>query len=69
MSDISIKRPMWVRITACGFAAVLFASGAIGGLGYYRQSGMSEYALQAELASDLDVLQADMSQQKRAASA
>ncbi|TCR73209.1 methyl-accepting chemotaxis protein [Rhizobium sp. BK376] len=69
MDETKIKRPLWIRITAYGFAAVLFASIAIGGLGYYRQSEMSEHALQAELDSDLDVLQADMTQQKHAASA
>jgi hypothetical protein len=69
MDETKIKRPLWIRITAYGFAAVLFASIAIGGLGYYRQSDMSEHALEAELDSDLDVLQADMTQQKHAASA
>jgi methyl-accepting chemotaxis protein len=69
MDEIKIKRPLWIRITAYGFAAVLFASIAIGGLGYYRQSEMSEHALQAELDSDLSVLQSDMTQQKHAASA
>jgi methyl-accepting chemotaxis protein len=45
MTEMDIKRPMWVRITAYGFAAVLFASATIGGLAWYRQSAMNAQAL------------------------
>jgi methyl-accepting chemotaxis protein len=69
MSDLKIKRPLWFRITAYGFAAVLFASGAIGGMAWYRQTEMSDRALQKELDSDLAVIQSDMTSQKEAAAA
>ncbi|MBB3443519.1 methyl-accepting chemotaxis protein [Rhizobium sp. BK379] len=67
MDGEKIKRPIWIRITAYGFAAVLFASAAIGGLAWYRQNTMSDQSLQKELSSDLHVIQADMDAQKRAA--
>jgi len=69
MSEEQIKRPIWIRITAYGFAAVLFASVAIGGLAWYRQSAMSDQSLQKELSADLHVIQTDMDAQKRAAAA
>ncbi len=69
MDELNIKRPLWIRITAYGFAAVLFASAAIGGLGWYRQSEMNDRALQKELEGDLAVIQTDMQAQKRAAAA
>ncbi|MBB3937028.1 methyl-accepting chemotaxis protein [Aureimonas phyllosphaerae] len=64
-----VKRPLWVSITACGFAAVLFASAAIGGLGWYRQTQMNQEAIRAELRNDLGFVLADIDAQKRAASA
>ena len=67
MNAEEIKRPIWIRITAYGFAAVMFASAAIGGLAWYRQNAMSDQSLQKELSSDLHVIQADMEAQKRAA--
>ncbi|MBU4528284.1 MAG: HAMP domain-containing protein [Hoeflea sp.] len=69
MTKIDIKRPMWVKMTAYGFAAVLFASATIGGLAWYSQSAMNERAVLKEFSSDLDVLEADMDAQRRAASA
>lgn len=69
MSNRTIRRPIWVRITLYGFAAVLFASAAIGGLAWYRQSVTSQTFLEKELSADLHVIQADMDAQKRAASA
>jgi methyl-accepting chemotaxis protein len=60
---------MWVRITAYGFAAVLFASATIGGLAWYRQAEMNSQALQKELDTDLSTIEFDMAAQKRAASA
>jgi len=68
MSSIDVKQPIWIRITAYGFAAVLFASVAIGGIGLYRQSEVSEQAIQKELTNDLDVIEFDMDAQKGAAS-
>ncbi|WP_182084133.1 methyl-accepting chemotaxis protein [Aureimonas sp. ME7] len=65
----AVKRPLWVSITACGFAAVLFASGAIGGLAWYRQTQMSQDTVQSELRNDLGFVMGDIEAQKRAASA
>ncbi len=67
MHEEKIKRPIWIRITAYGFAAVMFASAAIGGLAWHRQNAMSNQSLQKELSSDLHVIQADMEAQRRAA--
>ncbi|MBC7281783.1 methyl-accepting chemotaxis protein [Hoeflea sp.] len=69
MTKIDIKRPMWVKMTAYGFAAVLFASATIGGLAGYSQSAMNESAVRKEFSADLAVLEADMAAQRRAASA
>ncbi|MGV3549093.1 methyl-accepting chemotaxis protein [Rhizobium sp.] len=68
MNSIDVKQPIWMRITACGFAAVLFTSVAIGGIGLYRQSQESDRAIQKELTNDLAAIQSDMNNQKRAAS-
>jgi methyl-accepting chemotaxis protein len=68
MSSIDVKQPIWMRITAYGFAAVLFASVAIGGIGLYRQSQESVRAIQKELGNDLAAIESDMNNQKRAAS-
>ncbi|MFN7101977.1 MAG: cache domain-containing protein, partial [Pseudorhizobium sp.] len=69
MSDIEIKRPLWMTITACGFAAVLFSSVAIGGTAWYRQSVATTDALNREVAGDLALIETDMAAQKKAASA
>ncbi|MGK6313358.1 methyl-accepting chemotaxis protein [Neorhizobium sp. DT-125] len=69
MNDIVIRKPLSTRLTFFGFAAVLFASGAIGGLAWDRQSRMTDQALQTELESDLAVVQDDMAAQRRAAAA
>lgn len=69
MPEIEIKRPLWMTITACGFAAVLFSSIAIGGTAWYRQSIATSDALQRELASDLALIETDMAAQRKAASA
>ncbi|MEM5470593.1 methyl-accepting chemotaxis protein [Hoeflea sp. AS60] len=69
MTATDIKRPMWVKMTAYGFAAVLFASATIGGLAWYSQSSMNQRAVLKEFSSDVEVLEADMAAQKRAASA
>jgi methyl-accepting chemotaxis protein len=69
MSENSIKRPLWIKITGYGFAAVLFASAAIGGLAWYRQADMNDKALYSAAAGDLEVIQADMAAIQRSASA
>jgi methyl-accepting chemotaxis protein len=69
MSQAHIKRPLWMTITACGFAAVLFSSIAIGGTAWYRQSVATSDALDREAAGDLALIQTDMAAQKKAASA
>ena len=69
MSDVNIKRPLWLTITACGFAAVLFSSIAIGGSAWYRQSVAVDEALHREAAGDLSLIQTDMAAQQKAASA
>ncbi len=69
MSDVRIKKPLWIRITAYGFAAVLFASFAIGGLALYRQYDEGETSLNAALASDITYIRADLAAQGRSATA
>ncbi|SFB04662.1 HAMP domain-containing protein [Rhizobium sp. NFR07] len=69
MTNMTIKRPLWMTITGCGFAAVLFASAAIGGLAWYQQADMNDKALYSKAASDLDVIQTDMAAIQRSASA
>jgi len=69
MPEIEIKRPLWITITACGFAAVLFSSIAIGGISWYRQSIATNDALRREVASDLALIETDMAAQEKAASA
>ncbi|WP_370197302.1 methyl-accepting chemotaxis protein [Aurantimonas sp.] len=64
-----VARPLWIRITAYGFAAVLFASCMIGGLAWYRQAVMNDANVHAEMANDLSFVMADIEAQKRAASA
>jgi methyl-accepting chemotaxis protein len=68
MTETTIKRPLWVKITAYGFAAVLFTSAAIGGTAWYRQSNMNEEALRKEMQSDLALIENDMNAQKKTAS-
>ncbi|MBR0557697.1 HAMP domain-containing protein [Ciceribacter sp. L1K23] len=68
MTDTNIKRPLWIKLTAYGFAAVFFSSIAIGGAAWYRQSIMNEEALAKELESDLTLVQSDMDGQKKLAS-
>jgi methyl-accepting chemotaxis protein len=69
MSHVQIKRPLWVTITACGFAAVLFSSVAIGTSAWYRQSVSNHEALQREAAGDMSLIETDMAAQQKAASA
>ncbi|WP_438754419.1 methyl-accepting chemotaxis protein [Pararhizobium sp. O133] len=69
MSEVKIKRPLWIKITAYGFAAVLFSSAAIGGSAWYQQSQMASEAAQSKADNDLALVQNDMDAQKKAASA
>jgi len=69
MSNLVVKRPLWVTITACGFAAVLFSSVAIGASVIYRQTVAEREALAREAVSDLAIIQTDMDAQQKAASA
>ncbi|MCL6709267.1 hypothetical protein M8R20_19975, partial [Pseudomonas sp. R2.Fl] len=68
MTNTNIKRPLWIKLTAYGFAAVLFSSIAIGGAAWHRQSVMNEDALRKELDTDLALVQSDMNAQKKLAS-
>ena len=69
MPQGTVKRPLWVTITACGFAAVLFSSVAIGTSAWYRQSVSSHEALRREATGDLSLIQTDMDAQQKSASA
>ena len=55
-------------MTAYGFGAVLFASAAIGGTAWYRQSMMNDEALRKELQADIALIDTDMAAQKKTAS-
>ncbi|WJH39273.1 methyl-accepting chemotaxis protein [Aliirhizobium terrae] len=69
MTETTIKRPLWVTITGCGFAAVMFASAAVGGLAWYAQNAMGNDALTRKADSDLKLIQNDMAAIQRSASA
>lgn len=69
MNAKAVTKPLWIKITGYGFAAVLFASAAIGGLAWYRQADMNDKALDSKAASDLQVIQTDMAAIQRSASA
>ncbi len=68
-SDSTVSRPLWIRITAYGFAAVLLASTTIGGLAWYQQSELSRHVQQIEARNDIEFMQADLAAQQRTASA
>jgi methyl-accepting chemotaxis protein len=63
----SIEKPIWIKIAGSGFAAVLFASVSIGGLGIYRQYLAGNANTESEVANDATAIQADMAAQGRAA--
>ena len=69
MNDIHIRRPLWAKITGYGFAAVLFASAAIGTLAWHAQSQMSADALRTQAEGNIALIQSDMAGLQRAASA
>jgi methyl-accepting chemotaxis protein len=59
-SKDTIERPLWVRIAGFGVGAVLFASAAIGGLGWYRQSQFVAHAIDAASTDDMEFIRGDM---------
>ncbi|AYD00084.1 methyl-accepting chemotaxis protein [Neorhizobium sp. NCHU2750] len=69
MTELTIKRPLWIKISGYGFAAVLFASAAIGGMGWYAQANMSSDALQTKVSGDIALIHSDMDGLQRAAAA
>lgn len=69
MSKVSVKRPLWMTITASGFAAVLFSSIAISGSAWYSQNNASKSALEREVGADLSLIETDMAAQRKTASA
>lgn len=69
MSEKKVRKPLWVKITACGFAAVLFSSALIGGMAWYRQDAAKEETLLREASSDSSLVDNDMIAQKKATSA
>ncbi|BCH62264.1 MULTISPECIES: methyl-accepting chemotaxis protein [Rhizobium/Agrobacterium group] len=69
MSDHTVRRPLWIQITGYGFAAVMFASAAIGGLAWHAQSTMNDTAVKSKTASDLAVIRAEMAAISRSAAA
>jgi methyl-accepting chemotaxis protein len=64
-----VKRPLWIRITAYGFAAVLFSAVAIGGSAWYRQSASMADTVAREASADLALVETDMAAQRKTASA
>jgi methyl-accepting chemotaxis protein len=69
MTADTVRKPLWIKITGYGFAAVLFASASLGALAWHRQSDMNNKALESKAASDLNVIQTDMAAIQRSASA
>lgn len=64
-----VKRPLWRKIVAGGFIAVVLASGSAGGLGLYRQYETSAREIDAKVGIDTDFVMADVEAQRRAAMA
>jgi methyl-accepting chemotaxis protein len=64
-----VRHQLWLKITAYGFAAVLFASTTIGSLGVYRQYQASETDLADELTNDIQAIQSDIAGQTRVVAA
>jgi methyl-accepting chemotaxis protein len=69
MTETTIKRPLWMTTSGCGFASVIFASAAVGGLAWHEQSKMGTDALYAQAESNLQIIQNDMAAVQRSASA
>ncbi|WP_343289755.1 methyl-accepting chemotaxis protein [Ferranicluibacter rubi] len=69
MAHSVVKRPLWIKITAYGFAAVLFSAVAIGGSASYRQSASTADTLAHEASADCALVEMDMAAQRKTASA
>ncbi|SES38893.1 methyl-accepting chemotaxis protein [Rhizobium sp. NFR03] len=69
MAHSVAQRPLWIKITAYGFAAVLFSAVAIGGSASYRQSASTADTLAREASADLALVETDMAAQRKTASA
>ena len=69
MTDTSIRRPLWVKMTAYGFAAVLFSSATIGGSAWYSKTAATQDTLHREVTSDRALIDTDMAAQRKATSA
>jgi methyl-accepting chemotaxis protein len=60
-------KPLWIKVTACGFGAVLFCSFVIGGLAFYHQYVESEATITDRFEYDANFVRADMAALVRAA--
>ncbi|MGI3899094.1 MAG: methyl-accepting chemotaxis protein [Janthinobacterium lividum] len=67
MVDKGVSRPLWIQITACGFAAVLFSCLSIGGLAINRQYRAMEERIGNDLDSDIAFIQSEIAAQTRVA--
>ena len=56
-----VAKPLWIKITGCGFAAVLLSSLAVGGMAFQRQYASGERQMDEKLAKDTQAITADMS--------
>ena len=66
---IDVARPLWIKITAYGFSAVLLSSLAVGGLAFRHQYASGEQQIREKLQQDIAAVEADFNAQKRAAKA
>ncbi|WP_158742648.1 methyl-accepting chemotaxis protein [Acidisphaera sp. L21] len=62
-----VAKPLWIKITAYGFAAVLLSSLAVGGLSFHRQYVAGEQDIADQVARDTASIETDMAAQRRAA--
>ena len=69
MANATVKHPLWIKITAYGFAAVLFSSMTIGAIAWYRQSASTADTVSREAAADLALIETDMDGQRRSTAA
>ncbi|OLP59752.1 chemotaxis protein [Xaviernesmea oryzae] len=67
MAQSTVRHPLWIKITAYGFAAVLFSAAAIGSIAWYRQSESTADTLDREAAADLGLVETDMAAQRKTA--
>ena len=64
-----VAKPLWIKITACGFAAVLVSSLSVGGLAFQRQYQAGEQQIRRQLSQDTAAIEADLAAQRRSAAA